>query len=53
MIIGNDNRPPEYWKRNKRMGESTINLTLANQPFENWTILDGIYAMGCDHKIKA
>ena len=51
LVIWNDDRPTQYWTRHDSMGESIIDLTLANRPFRKWMILDGRHATGSVHKI--
>jgi len=50
-LIGNDNRPTNHWTRHDSMGESIIDLTLANRAFGKWIILDGSHATASDHEI--
>jgi hypothetical protein len=50
LVVGNDDRPTHYWTRHDSMGESIIDLTLANRPFGKSMILDGSHATGSDHK---
>jgi len=33
LVFGNDDRPSDYWNRHNSMGESVIDMTLANRPF--------------------
>jgi hypothetical protein len=51
LAIGNDDRPAHYWTKYDSMGESVIDLTLANRPFGKWMILDGTHATASDHQI--
>jgi hypothetical protein len=51
VVIGNDDWPTHYWTRHNSMGESVIDLTLANRPLEKWMIQDGSHATGSDHEI--
>jgi len=51
LAIGNDDSLTHYWMRNESQQESIIGLTMANQPFSKWKILDENRARGSDHKI--
>jgi hypothetical protein len=51
LVIGNDDRPTEYWMSNESVGVSITELTLANRPFGKLTMLDGNHATGSDHEI--
>ena len=51
LVIGNDDKPTQYWTRNKCEGESIIDLTLVNRRFSKWMMLEGSHSMGCDHEI--
>ena len=50
-VIGNDDLPTHYWTGNERAGKSILDLTLANRPFEKWTILEGNDATGSDREM--
>jgi endonuclease/exonuclease/phosphatase family metal-dependent hydrolase len=51
MVIGNDDRPTQYWKTNESKGGSIIDLTLANRSLRKCKILDGNDATQSDHEI--
>jgi len=51
VAFGNDNRPTHYWTSHDSMGESIIDLDLANQQFGKWMILATSHATGSDHEI--
>jgi len=39
MQIGNDGRATHHWTREGHEGKSVIDLTLANRPVTQWSIL--------------
>jgi len=51
LVVGNDNQPTQYWMSNETEGVFIIDISLANPPFGNWTILDGNHATWSDHEI--
>jgi len=51
LEIVNDGRFTQYWTREDHEGKSVIDLTLANRPIQQWTILVDDHATGSDDKV--
>jgi len=53
LVFGNDNSRSDYWNQHNSMGESVIDLTLANRSVGKWMILDMSHASGSNREIIA
>jgi hypothetical protein len=51
LEIGNDRRPTHHWTREDQEGDSVIDLTLANYPIEESTILIEDHGTGSNHEV--
>ena len=51
LEMGNDGQSTHLWTRDGHQGESVIDLTLANRPITQWSILADVHATGSDHQV--
>jgi len=51
MVFGNDDQPTHSWTMHDGMGESVMDLSVANQPFGKWMISYRSHPTGSDQGI--